>query len=188
MDNWCILEFVKSVYFWGCPPWGCTVYMWTCHHMPSSVCKERGRWYHPLHKKYNYSLAPGRFQFHFSEVILKLTLVNGGWGVSYEIALRWMPQDLADDKSTLVQVMAWCRQAASHYLSQCWPRSMSPNDVTRPLWANDNTWPFWSQNQLIMFFYAFCMTTFSSNISNANNTKNITDSPRGPFYLTLLYV
>ena len=78
------------------------------------------------------SLAPGRFQFNFRKVIFKLTLVNGGWGISYEIALRWMPQDLTDDKSTLVQVMAWCRQATSHYLSQCWPRSMSPYGVTRP--------------------------------------------------------
>ena len=31
-----------------------------------------------------------------------------------------------DDKSTLVQVMAWCHQAPSHYLNQCWPRSMTP--------------------------------------------------------------
>ena len=29
--------------------------------------------------------------------------------------------NLTDDKSALVQVMAWCRQATSHYLSQCWP-------------------------------------------------------------------
>ena len=28
--------------------------------------------------------------------------------------------------------MAWCRQAPSHYLSQCWPRSLSPYGVTRP--------------------------------------------------------
>ena len=62
--------------------------------------------------------------------------MNGGWGISYEIALRWMPLDLTDDKSTLVQVMAWCRQATSHYLSQCWPRSMSPNGITRPQWVN----------------------------------------------------
>ena len=55
--------------------------------------------------------------------------MNGGWCISCEIALRWMPPDLTDDKSTLVQVMAWCRQAWSHYLSQCWPRSMSPNGV-----------------------------------------------------------
>ena len=27
-----------------------------------------------------------------------------------------------------------CRQATSHYLSQCWPRSLSPNGVTRPQW------------------------------------------------------
>ena len=66
------------------------------------------------------SLPPGRFQFNFRWVIFKLTLVNGGWGISYEIALRWMPQDLTDDKSILFQVMAWCRQATSHYLSQCW--------------------------------------------------------------------
>ena len=60
--------------------------------------------------------------------------MNCAWGISYEIALRWMPLDLTDDKSTLVQVMAWCRQATSHYLNQCWPRSMSPNGVTRPQW------------------------------------------------------
>ena len=27
--------------------------------------------------------------------------------------------------------MAWCRQATSHYLSQCRPRSLSPYGVTR---------------------------------------------------------
>ena len=43
-----------------------------------------------------------------------------------------MPQDLTDDKSTLVQVMAWCRQAPSHYLKQCWPRSPTQYGVTRP--------------------------------------------------------
>ena len=43
-----------------------------------------------------------------------------------------MPWDLTDDKSTLVQVMACCRQATSHYPSQYWPRSLSPHGVTRP--------------------------------------------------------
>ena len=43
-----------------------------------------------------------------------------------------MSLDFTDDQSTLVQVMAWCRQATSHYLSQCWPRSLSPYGVTRP--------------------------------------------------------
>ena len=27
--------------------------------------------------------------------------MNGGWGISHEIALRWMPLVLTDDKSTL---------------------------------------------------------------------------------------
>ena len=53
-------------------------------------------------------------------------------------ALRLMPEKLTDDKSTLVQVMAWCRQATSHYLSQCWPSSMSPYGVTRAQWVNQN--------------------------------------------------
>ena len=81
------------------------------------------------------SLAPGRFQFNFRQVIFKLTLVNGGWGISYEIALRWMPLDLTDDKSTLVQVMAWCHQATNHYMIQCWLRSLLLYDVTRPQWV-----------------------------------------------------
>ena len=32
-----------------------------------------------------------------------------------------MPEDLTNGYPTLFQVMAWCHQAASHYLSQCWP-------------------------------------------------------------------
>ena len=40
--------------------------------------------------------------------------------------VRRMLQNSIDDKSTLVQVMAWCRQAPSHYLNQCWPRSPKP--------------------------------------------------------------
>ena len=46
-----------------------------------------------------------------------------------------MSLDFTDDQSTLVQVMAWCRQATSHYLSQCWPGSVSPYDITRPQWV-----------------------------------------------------
>ena len=45
--------------------------------------------------------------------------------IQVNFTLKWIPADLIDDKSTLVKVMAWCRQAPSHYLSQCWLRSMS---------------------------------------------------------------
>ena len=36
-----------------------------------------------------------------------------------------------------VQVMTWCRQAPSHYLSQCWSISMLPYGITRPQWVDD---------------------------------------------------
>ena len=49
-----------------------------------------------------------------------------------KFVLRWMTMDLIDHKSTLVQVMAWCHQATGHYLSHCWPWSLSPYGVTRP--------------------------------------------------------
>ena len=81
------------------------------------------------------SLAPGIFQSIFSEKIFQQILVIDGWSISCEIVLKWMPMDLTDGKSTLVQVMAWCRQATSHYLSQYWPRSLSPYGVIRPQWV-----------------------------------------------------
>ena len=39
-------------------------------------------------------------------------------GPSFGIALRLISQHPANKKSTLVQVMAWRRQAPSHYLNQ----------------------------------------------------------------------
>ena len=61
---------------------------------------------------------------------------------SYDNAARWIPQALTDDKSALVRVMACCRQATSHCLSQCCPIFVSSNGVTRPkcdqLFSNTN--------------------------------------------------
>ena len=37
----------------------------------------------------------------------------------------WMPQKFTIEKPALVQVMAWCHRATSHYLSQCSPKAMS---------------------------------------------------------------
>ena len=81
------------------------------------------------------SLAPGKFEWNFRYAIFKWISVIGGWGISCEIALIWMSLYFTDDQSTLVQVMAWCHQATSHYLSQCWPRSLSPYGVTRSQWV-----------------------------------------------------
>ena len=81
------------------------------------------------------SSAPGRPRCHFKTAIFNLVLLIGIFTSSKDNALRWMPRDPTDDKSALVQEMAWCRQATSHYLSQCWPSSMSPYGVTTPQWV-----------------------------------------------------
>ena len=133
------------------------------------------------------SLFSGRFEFDFRQIILKLIQL-----IDCQIVVKWMSLELSDDKSTLVRVMAWCRQAicrtiwhllltvfcpdkvkmmyqqhdvlmetvkmhcqkmymmwnkvlwkkkqkkTSHYLSQCWPKSMSPSGITRPQYVNNN--------------------------------------------------
>ena len=59
------------------------------------------------------------------------SLVIDSWSICCETALIKMSLGLTGDKSTLVQVMTWCRQAANHYLYQCCPSSMTPYGVYR---------------------------------------------------------
>ena len=82
------------------------------------------------------SLAPGRSECDSKRGISNLVLLIDIFRSSHDNALNWMPQDLTDDKSTLVQVMAWCRQATSHYLRQNWLSPLLPNDLTRPQQVN----------------------------------------------------
>ena len=77
------------------------------------------------------SLAPGRSESDSKNIIFNLILLIGVFRSSHDNAIWWMPPDLIDDKSTLVQVMAWCRQATRHYLGQCWLSSLSPYDIAR---------------------------------------------------------
>ena len=66
------------------------------------------------------------FQTHYTEQ----------HGTSCQIALRWKPQNLINERSTLVQIKAWCCKATSCCLCQWWPTSMSSYGVTRPQWVN----------------------------------------------------
>ena len=72
------------------------------------------------------SLAPERFGSGFkivmSEGMLQIISITdyGSWALLVKLAKKTL-----DDKSTWVQVMAWCCQPTSHYLSQCWLISMS---------------------------------------------------------------
>ena len=92
---------------------------------------------HFYHKLNFNSLVPRRCSCNFKLVIFKHISRIDILRISFEIALIWMSQYLTDDQSTLVQVMAWCHQATSHYLSKCWPRSLTPYDVTG---HNDTGW------------------------------------------------
>ena len=103
----------------------------------------------------------GYFNTNLWKIFFKLILVIDGCDISSEIALRWTSLDVSDDKSTLVQVMAWCHQATSHYLKQCWRRSLLPYDVTRPQWVNNARY-------LLSYHYQHTgVTPLYSNYQNA---------------------
>ena len=90
-------------------------------------------------------------------------LLIGIFTYSHDNPLRWMPRDLTDDKSTLVEVMAWCHQATSHYPNQCWRSSMLPYGITR---ANELT--YWAQEKMVRqhcqmyFLERKCIFSFQS--------------------------
>ena len=65
-----------------------------------------------------------RHFMHFAGNIFKHTF--------FKILVFWFKFHRSSFKSALVQVMAWCRQATSHYLTQCQPTHMLPYGVTRP--------------------------------------------------------
>ena len=146
------------------------------------------RWLIACHIKFQLnSLASGKFEWNLRNVKLRLILLIDGWGISCELALRWMSLDLNEDKSTLVQVMVWCRQATSHYLSQCWPRSLSPYGVTRPQWVKWRscnmckkvTWldHFWTVFiKLFVFFCRSCSESEGAGDVDAPWLRDVCDS------------
>ena len=69
-------------------------------------------------------------------VLLKYISVFDILSISSETALGRMPPDGTDDKSTVVQAMAWCHQTTGHYLKQCWPCFMTLSGITRGQWVN----------------------------------------------------
>ena len=72
------------------------------------------------------SLSPETCGSNIKSLSFKLILQNSSLGAHFEISLRWMLKHLTNEKSLFVQVMTWCHQATSHYLSQPWLRSMLP--------------------------------------------------------------
>ena len=83
---------------------------------------------------------------YYSSLLHQIT-ITGIMIISIETAITWIAQDLTNVyRSILVQVMAWCHQAPSHYLKQHWAKSVIPYGVTnlfsvavKPLWHSDTT-------------------------------------------------
>ena len=80
-------------------------------------------------------------------------------GTYCESALRGMPKNLTNKKSTLVQVMDWCHQETSHFLIQCWPRALLTYGITRPQWVNTLQTKFFFQEHENMFAFFSIFST-----------------------------
>ena len=93
-------------------------------------------------------LVSGRCGRNLNSVTSQHMLWNKSMGTC-EIALRWMPENTFHDKSSLVQIMVWCHQATSHYLSHCWPRS-----------CRSVLWWHWGQRK----WPTFCRPHFPSHV------------------------
>ena len=83
------------------------------------------------------SMVPSRFDA-ISESMFQMKFL---WNFLVKFlsgGCHWM--GTFDDKSTLVQVMAWCHLATSHYLRRCWPKSQTPyalyHQYGLSYWAN----------------------------------------------------
>ena len=99
----------------------------------NAISRELQIWRKLSSRSFN-PLAPGRCKLKL--VIFKLKSRLNILSISCEITLRWIQQDLIDDKSALVQVMAWCHQATSHCLNHCRPRFVLPYGISGPQWVD----------------------------------------------------
>ena len=105
-------------------------------------------------------------EFNFKCMIFKLILQNNTMDACFEIALRHIPQkNLTNEMSTLVHVMACCRQAASHYLRQWWSRCMAP--PSHNMLINSQRYPiahshgsFWGVAYIFLGSRSLCFELF----------------------------
>ena len=71
-----------------------------------------------------------RHRAHYDVIVVQFVLLIGACRSSCcDHVPRWMSRSLGGIKSSLVKLIAWCRQATRHYLNQCRPGSIVPYDV-----------------------------------------------------------
>ena len=116
-------------------------------------------------------LVPWRFGCDFKYSTILFYWLVGILRSLYDNALRWIPRNITDDKSTLVHVTC-CLTAPSHYLSQCWPRSMSPYGVIRPQWGKMRFAGIYSIAKAPQVLWTWFYTTTISQNYSALSDKN----------------
>ena len=79
---------------------------------------------------------PGHFGGKIADGVFKCILFNENDWTSIKISLNFVPKGPFHNESALVQVMAWRRQATSHYLDRCWPSSPTYICGTREIRVN----------------------------------------------------
>ena len=92
------------------------------------------------------SLVPGRCGCNLKLVIFKLTSRLDILSISCEIALRWMPKDFTDDKSTLVEVITWANVDPVLYLHMA---SLGHNELIASILPMkfSKGFPWWKNNK-----------------------------------------
>ena len=81
------------------------------------------------------SVSTGRSGFDVKIKIFNIHLLTGIYRSTCDNALRWMPHDLTNSKSILVQMITWFHQATSHRTRidhDFWPHisSLDHNELT----------------------------------------------------------
>ena len=75
--------------------------------------------------------------------------------------------------------MAWCRQATSHYMRQCWLSSLSPYGIARPQWVNARSSEVSEAMKFVakIFISRWILTaTSAALLSNLVNSKPMSPS------------
>ena len=72
--------------------------------------------------------------------------------------------------------MAWCCQATSHYLSQCWPTAISL--LTRPQWVKEKILPSHVLSSIIQLIWPLVVTV---NTNSAGPPPHIFSTSLSPF-------
>ena len=110
------LTIVYSTVYSGAEQWK--------HQSSVSLAFVRGIHRGPVNSPHKWPVT--RKMFPFDDVIMVISNVQISNTIWIKYQHRMNIKDIEiDGKSTLYQVMAWCRQATSHHLSLCCPRSMS---------------------------------------------------------------